>query len=235
MSTEPVQLSLSVSLLDDATFANFYSDTDNHLILKGLQQFAEGQGEQNLVIWGSAGVGLSHLLQACCHRALLHGFRMQYLPVAELLNHEPEQVFDGLDEVQLVCLDDVQAVAGHAVWERALFHLFNRLRERGHRLLMASHSSPAALPWQLPDLQSRVLGSLVYQVHPLSDEGKAVALQMRAQARGMDLSQEVARYILSRATRDTRQLFNLLNRLDEVSLQQQRKLTIPFIKSVEGW
>lgn len=235
MSSAPIQLSLSISLLDDATFANFYSGPDNQLVIKGLQTFAEGQGEQNLVIWGGAGVGLSHLLQACCHRALVHGLRVQYLPMMELHNHGPEQVFDGLDEVPLVCLDDVHAIAGHPVWERALFHLYNRLRERGHRLLMASHTSPAAMPWQLPDLQSRVLGSVVYQVHPLSDEGKAVALQMRAQARGMDLSQDVARYILSRATRDTRQLFDLLNRLDEVSLQQQRKLTIPFIKSVEGW
>lgn len=235
MSSGPVQLSLSISLLDDATFANFYSDTDNQLVLKSLRHFAEGQGEQNLVVWGNAGVGLSHLLQAACHRALVNGLRVQYLPIADLLNHRPEQVFEGLDEVAVVCLDDVHSICGHAVWERALFHLFNRLREQGHRLLMATHTSPAVMPWQLPDLHSRVLGSLVYQVHPLSDDGKAVALQTRAQARGMDLSPEVARYILSRATRDTRQLFDLLNRLDEVSLQQQRKLTIPFIKSVEGW
>lgn len=235
MTSAPVQLSLGISLQDDATFANFYTDQGNQLLLDGLQRFAAGQGEQNLVIWGSPGVGLSHLLQACCHRAPEHGLAVQYLPMPELLNYAPDDVCEGLEQVPLVCLDDVQAVCGHPEWERALFHLFNRLRERGHRLLMASHTSPTLMPWCLPDLQSRALGSLIYQVHHLSDDGKAVALQMRAQARGMDLSQDVARYILSRATRDTRELFDLLNRLDEASLQQQRKLTIPFIKSVQGW
>ena len=228
----PVQLSLGVSLKDDATFANFFIGEGNPVAVHALKQFSAGQGEQNLLVWGSPGAGLTHLLQACCHRAYQHGQEIQYLPLDKLTQFSPESVCEGLDQMGLVCLDGIDQICGNHLWEQTLFHLINRLRDRGHRLLLASHTSPPNLPLALPDLKSRVLGSVIYHIHSLDDEGKAAALQMRAKARGMEMPDEVARFILSRAPRDTIKLFEVLNRLDEASLQQQRKLTIPFIKGV---
>ncbi|MBC6905588.1 DnaA regulatory inactivator Hda [Saccharophagus sp. K07] len=228
----PVQLSLGVSLNDDATFANFYLAEGNELVVYALREFSLNRGDQNLLVWGNRGAGLTHLLQACCHLAYEHKISVQYLPLRDLVGYAPEDVCEGLDKVSLVCLDGIDEICGHQAWERALFHLFNRLRDAGNRLLIASHSSPPSLPLTLPDLKSRVLGGVVYHLHGLNDQQKAHALQLRAKARGMDMSDEVAKYILSRAPRDTNELFNLLNRLDDASLQQQRKLTIPFVKEV---
>src|SRR5690606_17164346 len=117
-------------------------------------------------------------------------------------------------------------------WEQALFHLYNNIRDAGHALLIASHSGPPALPVVLADLKSRLLGSSRYHVKSLSDPGKQNALIMRARARGMQMPMDVAQYILNRASRDTTELFDLLDRLDDESMQKKRKLTIPFVKEV---
>lgn len=228
----PVQLSLGVSLRDDATFANFYVGSGNELTVHMLGQFCADQGDRNLLIWGGHGSGLTHLLQACCHDAHQHHLDIQYLPLGDLVSFSPDDVFESLDATRLVCLDGLDAICGHRAWEKALFHLFNRLRDHGHRLLMASHVSPPLLPLLLPDLKSRILGSVVYHVRNLDDGEKAAALQMRAKRRGMDLADDVAKYIMARASRNTADLFELLNHLDDVSLQQQRKLTVPFVKDV---
>lgn len=227
-----VQLSLGVSLRDDATFDNFYLGQGNGLAVYALKQFSQGDGDQNVLVWGQHGAGLTHLLQACCHAAHQQRLDIQYLPLREMVQFEPKRVCEGLDRFGLVCLDGIDEVCGNRRWEQAVFHLFNRLRDSGHRLLVASHTSPALLPLLLPDLKSRFLGSVVYHLHPLDDSEKGRALQMRAKARGMDMSEEVGRYILSRAARDTHELFNMLDILDRASLQHQRKLTIPFVKEV---
>ncbi len=228
----PIQLSLGVSLRDEATFANFYCAEQNAAALQAVRDWSQNRGESNLVIWGAEGSGLSHLLQSCCHQAHQEDLSVLYLPLADLLGYTPEQVFDGLESCQLVCLDDVHCIAGNPQWEEALFHLYNRLRQASHRLLLACQCSPASLAIELADLRSRLLGSVVYQIHPLNDAQKCEALIQRAGNRGLELSEEVARYILARAARDTAGLFDLLETLDEASLQHQRKLTIPFVKAV---
>ena len=228
----PVQLSLGVSLRDDATFDNFYLVPENEQVLEALRQFSCGQGELNLLCWGSRGVGLSHLLQAVCHEAHIKNRIVKYLPLRDMVGFSPSDVCEGLDAVELLCLDGIDEICGHKAWEQALFHLYNRLRDSGRRLLVASHTSPPSLPLVLPDLKSRILGSVVYHLRSLTDDEKTCALQKRALARGLEMPSDVAKFILKRAPRDTNDLFNLLVLLDDASLQQQRKLTVPFVKEV---
>ena len=233
---KPVQLPLGVRLRDDATFANYYPEA-NPVALGYVERLCEadaGWAENLIYLWGAPGVGRSHLLQAACLRFEQRGEAAVYLPLAEVAEYGPE-LLDGLDQSELVCLDDLDAVAGRADWEEALFHLFNRLRDSGRRLLLAATASPRELPVQLPDLQSRLTLALVFQLHALSDEDKLRALQLRASRRGLHLTDEVGRFILTRGERSMSALFELLERLDQASLQAQRKLTIPFLKETLGW
>ncbi|HSC83585.1 MAG TPA: DnaA regulatory inactivator Hda [Pseudomonas sp.] len=233
---KPIQLPLGVRLRDDATFANYYPGA-NAAALGYVERLCEadaGWTESLIYLWGGEGVGRSHLLQAACLRFEQRGEQAVYLPLAEVADYGPE-LLDGLDQSELVCLDDLDAVAGRADWEEALFHLFNRLRDSGRRLLLAATVSPRELPIQLADLQSRLTLALVFQLHSLSDEDKLRALQLRASRRGLHLTDEVGRFILTRGERSMSALFELLERLDQASLQAQRKLTIPFLKEVLGW
>ncbi|MDA7086067.1 DnaA regulatory inactivator Hda [Pseudomonas sp. SA3-5] len=232
----PIQLPLGVRLRDDATFANYYPGA-NAAALGYVERLCEaeaGWAESLIYLWGGAGVGRTHLLQAACLRFEQNGEPGVYLPLAELVEHGPN-VLDNLEQFELVCLDDLDAVAGRSDWEEALFHLFNRLRDSGRRLLLAASSSPRELPVKLADLQSRLTLALVFQLQSLSDEDKLRALQLRASRRGLHLSDEVGRFILTRGERSMSALFELLERLDQASLQAQRRLTIPFLKEILGW
>lgn len=235
--SSPQQLSLGVSLNDDATFANFYitEGSANAQIVHALNQQLTDFGEQFIFLWGGAGVGITHLLQASCIAAEQSGLSVQYLPLKDTAGFAPEYLLEGLDQLDLVCLDGLQAVIGNPAWEQALFNFFNRMRDSGRRLLMAADLGPHELPIQLPDLKSRLNSGLGYQVQPMSDDEKKAALQLRARARGLDLSDEVVQFILHRAPRDMNELFCYLNRLDDASLAEQRRLTIPFVKQVLGF
>jgi len=225
------QLPLALSLRDEATFSSFCTLPHNVELLQQYQDYLSLNKAGCFYIWGKPQSGLSHLLFAACHAQHQANGGVIYLNLKEQLAHSPA-ILEGLETFTLVCLDDIEAIAGRQEWEVALFHLYNRLCECQHQLVVASHMSPSALPIQLPDLVSRLSWGLVYQLHALDDEEKLVALQWRAKARGFALSDAVGHFLLRRHPRDMHALFALLERLDQASLAAQRKLTIPFVKSV---
>lgn len=225
------QLPLSITLRDDSTLESYYPG-DNQQALTHIKQIARGQGEQFVYLWGREGVGRSHLLQGACHWAGRHGVAAVYLPLTTLMSRDPNVLFNGLERLGLVCIDDVEVIAGLALWEEALFHLFNRLRTVNHRLLVAGIAPPKALPLHLADLQSRLAWGVTYQLQPLNDDQLIAALQLRAKERGFILSKEVGAFLIKRSTRSMPILYALLEQLDNAQLAAQRRLTIPFVKSV---
>jgi len=230
MQTLSPQLTLGLSLKDEATFDNFYAGKNTEIIA-ALKEVAAGRGDNFFYLCGNRGQGCSHLLQACCHYAYNQGLTSVYLPLSNLLQLTPE-VLNGLEALNVVCLDDLHAVAGNAIWEEALFHLYNRIYDAGGRIVMAAHDLPKAINIQLPDLASRLAWGVIYQLHPLSDEEKLAALTMRAHRRGISLSEEVGKYILTHCPRHMGTLFAALDALDNASLAAQRRLTVPFVKEV---
>jgi DnaA family protein len=232
----PQQLSLGVNLNDDATFENFYAPiaTPNAQILSALRLQIEMANEPFIFLWGAAGCGLTHLLQGACHHAQTLQKSFQYFPLRDLAGYAPDELFVGLEELDVVVLDALDEVINRPEWELALFNLFNRLRDAGKLLLVAAVQGPQELPVNLPDLKSRLQWGTTFHVHTLDDDQKQAALQFRARARGLELNDEVAAYIIQRLPRDMNELFWQLNRLDHASLAEQRKLTIPFVKKILG-
>ncbi len=230
---KPVQLPLAVRLRDDATFANYYPGANAAALgyVERACQLEQSWVENFIWLWGAAGAGRTHLLQAACLRAEELGSRSLYLPMTECVGYGTE-ILDDIENCDLVALDDVQCIAGLAEWETALFHAFNRLRDAGKRLLIGAKASPRELGIELPDLQSRLNTALVFHLHELSDDEKLRALQLRASRRGLYLADEVGGYLLTHTGRSMDNLFSALEKLDEASLQAQRKLTIPFVKEV---
>ena len=226
-----MQLPLGVHLLDDATFVSFY-EGHNGLVLTALREWMTSTAlDPYLYIWGEKGVGRTHLLQAVCYEATLKDASACYLPLAQYVDETP-RMLEGLENCDFICVDDVESIAKNAEWEEGLFHLFNRVRGASRHLLIAGDTAPCHLSIQLPDLKSRLGWGTTFQVHALEDEQKLIALQLRAKARGLVLSDEVGRFLLRRCDRDMNALYQTLGRLDAASLSAQRRLTIPFIKQV---
>lgn len=227
----PRQLTLGVSLDDDAQFENFLVTEQNASLVNTLTSDAN---EGFLYIWSKGASGLSHLLQAACHRATAAGRGAIYIPLAERAQFVP-QILEGAESLSLVCIDDIETIAGDAEWESALFTAFNAMQQSGTRLVVASHAPAQQLQIRLPDLLSRLQSGLLYQLFELSDEEKLSALQLRAGKRGLELPDAVGEFILLRADRNLTTLMGILDALDQSSLQQQRRLTVPLVKSTLGW
>ncbi|MBY5941076.1 DnaA regulatory inactivator Hda [Halomonas sp. DP5N14-9] len=233
MSRAPAQLPLGVGLRDDATFDNYHPGANATLVECLSHQF-DDNGEPFLYLWGGDGVGRSHLLQAACHQASARDLRTLYLPLEEL-GHFPPLMLEDVERLDLVAIDDLDRVVGRKRWEEALFHAFNRLRDSGKRLLIAADRPPRLLDIKLADLASRLTWGMTFHLRQLSDEDRMQALKLRAHLRGMELPDEVARYILHRGARELSELFRSLEVLDNASLSAQRKLTIPFVKKALDW
>ena len=231
------QLPLSIQLNDEATLADFCWG-DNALLRQQLHQAlmggkVEGQGEHLIYLWGTAGSGKSHLLQACC-QAVSTNQSAIYLPLQTLKEWGPD-VLESMDEQAWIFIDDLDAIAADAIWEEALFHLYNRVRDNGQTTLIISGKlAPTHMPVRLPDLRSRLSWGLVMQLHELCDADKITTLKLHARKRGLDLPTSVGQFLLNRSARNMHDLHALLNRLDEASLIAQRKITIPFVKDVLG-
>ncbi|MCA1804575.1 MAG: DnaA regulatory inactivator Hda [Xanthomonadaceae bacterium] len=221
------QLPLGLRLGDHARFRNFFAGP-NAEVLAALRVLAEA-GARMVYCSGAPGTGKSHLLQATCAAAREQGRTAWYLPLEPQLS---PAVLEGLEQQEVLCLDDLQRVAGHAAWEEALFHLYNRVREQEGVLLVAGDGRPEELGLALPDLVSRLHWGLLYRLRELDDAERLAALQLRAASRGLDLPVETGDYLLRRCPRDLPALFELLDRLDLASLAAQRRLTIPFVRAV---
>ncbi len=224
------QLTLGLSLKDEATFANFYT-ARNAEIIDGLKHLVNEHNEKIVYLCGSRGQGRSHLLQATCHYAHQQKLTSVYLPLTQLVSFTPE-ILNGLELLDLVCIDDLHVIAGSAEWEEAIFHLYNRLFDANKKILIAANDLPKALQLKLPDLISRLSFGVIFQLHPLDDKEKLFILIMRAKQRGISLSEEVGKYILTHCPRHMGTLFAALDALDKASLAAQRRLTIPFVKEV---
>lgn len=228
----PQQLPLPFSFNPGMEFGQFYTGINAEPV-RHLQTAARDQGERLIFLWGGPGTGKTHLLNACCHEASLRGRKAIYLPLALLMQHGPAAL-EGMDAMDLVCLDDVDGVAGNSAWESALFALFNRLRDQDRVLIAAADVPPALLRLRLADLKTRFGWGLVLRLYPLSDADKLAALGLYARSLGLDLPPPVGRFLLAHYPRDLPALRHLLDHLDHETLAAKRKLTVPFVKAVLG-
>ncbi|MGC3981006.1 MAG: DnaA regulatory inactivator Hda [Steroidobacteraceae bacterium] len=234
MATEtraaPRQLSLPIRLRASSVF-NSYHVGPNADVIAVLTDLPSVGPSPVVFVYGGAGVGKTHLLQALCARAGEQQQQAAYLPLRELHAYGPE-LLAGAEVMSLVCLDDIGMVLRDGAWNRALFSLHRELEERGGKLVLADEQPPAAIEFALKDLSSRVLAGTVLRVQALLESDQIAALRLHARQRGLELPDDVAAFLLRRLPRDMSTLCAFLDELDVASLAEQRKLTIPFVKHV---
>ena len=224
------QYILPIHELDTETFDNFDADNNQVLCQSLFDNFAHLK-QHFFYIFGAKSSGKTHILKAANNLFLQQEKSSIYIPLTKTHYFTPE-ILDELEELELVCLDDLDAIAGNDEWEIAIFDLFNRIKETGKTLLLMTADQPVQnLAIKLPDLRSRLSWGESYKLAELSDDKKAKVLQQAARARGLELPDEVAKFLLTRLDRDLTYLLSVLDKLDKASLQAQRKLTIPFVKS----
>lgn len=230
-----MQLPLNIRLSDAFCFANFFGEQNSELVnslQSTIRALADNPGHQveSMFLWGLSGTGKTHLLQSACQLARELEIESVYLPLGQAGLDHPD-ILDDLHQLPLVCIDDVNRVAGNPEWEARLLGLYEGIKGRG-LMLSASVASPGDTGLLLADLVSRFQRGLVYGIHSLGHAQRLDVIRQRARLRGIEISDDVSAYIEKHFPRDLRSLVTLLEQLDHESLVQQRKITIPFIKSL---
>jgi DnaA family protein len=226
---QPLQFTLAVTLPEDETLDSFYAAAESPAVNFLKHYLQQPAGQAPVYLFGASGSGKSHLLYAACVQAQEQGLTSQLLTLENMAELSP-RLLDNLEQLDLVCLDNIQAIAGELHWQVAIFDLYNRLIEQGKALIIVGNQAPQQLGITLPDLVSRLHACTSFQLRLLSDDDKQKLLQQKARLRGIELPDEAARYLLNHHDRDIRSLVSILDRLDKASIVHQRKLTIPFIR-----
>jgi len=223
------QLPLGVRLPETARFDSYVVGPNGQL----LELLGGASPPRVLWLWGRAGTGKTHLLQAACAAAAEGGVPAAYLDLEAAVS--PAQI-EGFESLGLVCLDGLERVSTDAAWNAAIFRLHTLMQDappqRIARLYVASTAPPSSLRFQLPDLRSRLLAAAVHQLRELAEEDRMLVLQQRARRRGLELPRESAAWLVRHLPRDLRSLCAALDRLDHAALVAQRRLTVPFLRQV---
>jgi DnaA family protein len=221
------QLPLALRWPADQRFEGFVGSAE---AVAAVAALSAGDGANQVFLLGAPASGKTHLLIAACAAAEAAGRTARYLPLAPFAGRLGAAI-DGV-LADIVCIDGVEAIAGVREDEVALFHLHNRVADAGGRLLYAARSAPVELGLGLPDLMSRLGQARRLRLEPLDDAGRRTALVQRAARRGLELDEAVLDYLFRRVGRDLGSLGTLLDKLDRASLAAQRRITVPFLRSV---
>ena len=229
----PKQLLLQLAPERNKVFDNFLvtnnQTTVDHLL--GLCQNDRLKDNQTY-LWGKAASGKSHLLQAVCSEISHLAKSSIYLPLRRA-GREANQILEGLESVDLVCIDDVDLITqAELQLEHPLFRLINRLRSEDGCLIMAGRSNPRHLVLQLADLHSRLLWGSVFRLTAISDMEKPNALSLHAKFNGAEIPKTTITYLLNHYPRDMDYLTKVVDHISRVGFQCKRHLTVPFVKRV---
>jgi DnaA family protein len=241
-SSLPRQIALDLGHTPQPSLDNFIATGNENLyaILQALQHIGQGnlapsiKADQRMIhIWGESGSGKTHILEAmkaqavaCNQEAFLLGHDStpdEWRKVGTAIAENPQSSI-------LLSIDDIDSLDEFA--QGALFRIHNLIRESNSQALLTTSQVPPANLTLRDDLRTRLAWGLVFQMHSLSDSEKAQALEKAAQARGLQLSSEVAPWLLRHFHRDMSSLMSLLDALDTYSLETKRAITLPLVKEL---
>ena len=225
------QLPLRLTLSGGRRFTNFEVTPDNAELVDAVRRIAADSTPERVLLVGDAGSGKSHLLEAASEAASAGDESVAFVPMRGWCSQHVDAV-RGLGRSGLLCIDDIDAVAGDRRWEEALLALLEASASRQARVLVSASVSPSNIPFTLADLQSRLNAATLYRLRELDDESRARALRRHAGARGIEIPDDVVGYVLTRYRRDMPSLVALLDRLDYQSMAHQRRLTVPFVRAL---
>ncbi|MDR3411855.1 MAG: DnaA regulatory inactivator Hda [Formivibrio sp.] len=212
------QLVLDLALPAPEPFSDF-APGENAELLFQLGEWAGAASHARFVyLWGETGVGKSHLLAAAARRGS-----------ACLVDAAQAPLPEDVPANGLLAVDNVEQL--DRAGQETLFAHFNTLRAGGGGLL-ASGPLPPMLLSLLPDLATRLGWGLVYQLKPLSDADKTIALQRHARQLGFELAGEQAEYLLRHAPRDLASLYRLLAEANELALSRQKAVTSSLLREI---
>ena len=209
------------------TFDNFVVGPSNRFAHAAAQAVAEtpGRSYTPLFIYGDAGLGKTHLLQAVGRFVRDHypNHQVRYVSSEDFMNRFVEAIRNKtlpefkqhFREVDVLLVDDIQFLAGKEGLQEEFFHTFNTIQQAGGQIVLSSDRLPDSIPTLEARLVSRFKMGLVTDVKPADLETRLAILSKKAEhaPSGIDVSDEVMQFIAENITENIRELEGALTRV----------------------
>ncbi len=222
---KPKQLTFPWSKPNKSNFNEYYFDDANKALQNKILE------HEDIVLYGIKKTGKTYLLQSLCNYYADKNKLSLFIPLAEVTSLETS-IFDSIESMDIICIDDLDAIKGFPEWEIALFNLINNSLISGCRLVFGTSQNPASINFSLSDLDSRIRKINSTEVFPINNENLHKAIKKISQFRSIRLGDKELNYLITYTERSIDSLINILNKLDDLSIEQKRKITIPLIKEI---
>ncbi|MCS5586826.1 MAG: DnaA regulatory inactivator Hda [Gammaproteobacteria bacterium] len=219
------QLGLPFALNTKMLWRNF-SGSKNQQIIDFLTNLFSQPSTSVVYVYGDKSSGKTHLLQGCAFEALERSLSVVYLDFAQEM---PDGILNGLEDNDWVCIDNTDHLDENQ--QQELFDLYNRATHTSVKLIVSGPTLPGRLTL-LKDLKTRLSLATIFCLESLSDESKKDIIQQQMNERNLKIDRKIYDYLFKYYSRDLTDLLNAIDQLDEASLQQKNKITIPLTKQV---
>jgi len=235
------------ALHPDYTFGHFVVGPSNRLAHASCVAVSQslGQTYNPLFLYGSAGLGKTHLLHAVCHEAHRRsgGAVIQLLSCEDFVNRFIRAIEQGniagfhsqFRSVDALVLDDVQFLREREQSQEEFFHTFNALYNNGKQIILSADSPPAELSSLEARLTSRFNWGLVTRIDPPSYETRVAIIQKKSHLRGLELNDEIAEYIARQVHANIRELEGALTAIYALATTMGEPVTLELAqRALEG-
>ena len=221
----PKQLTFPWNKSNKSKFDNFYFETSNIKVKDSLL------GPEDIFLYGLKQTGKTFLLQSLCNYYFKEGKTSLFIPLKEVMDLG-SQITESLESLDLICIDDVDLIAGDDSWEIAIFNLINECLLSNCRLVFCSSSNPSNINFELKDLMSRIKKINHIELSPVKASNLTNAIKFIVNARSINLGEREINYLITYSERSIANLVNIIKKLDDLSMELKRKISIPLIKEV---
>ena len=225
---KPKQLTFPWNNVNKSSLEGFFTSRENSHLLSLLK---DSDFLDDLFIYGTKESGKTFLLQAMCNSYSFVDKSSLYIPLKKVMNYGIE-IFDSLENIDLICVDGIEEVISKIEWEKAIFNLINKALISESRLIFTSSKDLKSLNFLLPDLESRIRKIQSYELYPINDKDIFDALKYISKLTSINLGDKEAKYLVTYSQRNISNLVHILESLDQLSMEMKRKITIPLIKEV---
>ena len=228
------------------TFEAFVTGTSNRFAHAAALSVAEtpAKSYNPLFIYGDAGLGKTHLLQAIANyvREIYPGFQVRYVSTEQFLNQYVEAIRQNTmpdfkkryRDGDVLLLDDIQIIAGKEGLQEELFHTFESLYQADRQIVLSSDRPPDAISTLEDRLRSRFKMGLITEINPPDLETRLAILRKKSEREPINPSSEVLEFIASNITNNIRELEGALIRVCAFASLTGNPLTVDLAEGVLG-
>ena len=227
------------------TFENYCGSMSNKLAVSigmAIATNPDCKTYNPMFIFGSTGVGKTHLIQAIGIKIketnprarvlylTARVFESQYTSAVK--QNKVNDFINFYQSIDVLLLDDIQEFAGKVSTQNTFFHIFNHLHQHQKQLIMTSDCRPSEMDGMVPRLISRFKWGMTVELSKPDYELRREVLAMKAAQDGLSIPDEVLDYIATNVTESVRELEGIVVSLLAHATMLNQEITVDLAKTV---